>query len=316
MFETHCEMNAAAEREGLWRGDRTSKMDRILKVYEGVALQAARIRAGQNPHVDVSEYECDAAVGLWKAAARFNPDDERGAAFSTFATTYIWGALLDRERESDHMPAKARAAEKRGDIDPLPVVFSVQGEASGEAALLAARSESDASCQARDELSAILSAADADAAEVLSEAMRRNFDLVALGEKWAGADWQYGVLVYRMARESVATSKPFICPPVPLPPPSPEMLARINRERTDTIRQHVRNGVQRSSTLCQLMQLTNAVIESLVGASGDMQVWQERKRSRRLVRWIGESSPQTARTTSKPSARKRSNPKRRVLAGC
>ena len=75
-----------------WRDHRDSKaLDRLIKAYMRLAIStASKFRRYGTPQNDLVQ---EAAVGLMKAAEKFDPD--RGVRFSTYAVWWIKASIQD-----------------------------------------------------------------------------------------------------------------------------------------------------------------------------------------------------------------------------
>lgn len=93
----------------LW-SQRPHSVNRLGEIYLPFARRLAAIRAQKNRHLSIEDFESAAFLGLSQAIAKYDPAG--GAAFTTFATHRIAFSLVDEERAADHVPAKARMADR------------------------------------------------------------------------------------------------------------------------------------------------------------------------------------------------------------
>ena len=88
MLEPDVEYNLAVA----WRDNRDEKaLDRLIRAYMRLAIStASKFRRYGTPQNDLVQ---EAAVGLMKAAEKFDPD--RGVRFSTYAVWWIKASIQD-----------------------------------------------------------------------------------------------------------------------------------------------------------------------------------------------------------------------------
>lgn len=90
--------------------------NRLVEHYLPMADRIARRYCAQlAPQADRDALAGEARVGLIQAVESFDP--ARGTSFSTFAYWRIRGAILDAQRNSDHLSRRHRRAVKRGDTE-------------------------------------------------------------------------------------------------------------------------------------------------------------------------------------------------------
>lgn len=96
----------------LWAEPRSQVRERLVAHYLPFAEQLAMGMVRKNPKVEFDDAYQEACIGLMEAIDRFDPGNERGATFTTYASWRLHGAMVEAERNNDWVPAKVRAADK------------------------------------------------------------------------------------------------------------------------------------------------------------------------------------------------------------
>jgi RNA polymerase sigma factor (sigma-70 family) len=105
----------------------TTNEDELVADYMPLVERLARRRfARVYGNVCYDEWLSDALLGLVNAIRKFDP--EKNTSFKTYATVRINGAMLDGERNRDHLPRLERQRAKRGEIEPPPPPTSIDSE--------------------------------------------------------------------------------------------------------------------------------------------------------------------------------------------
>lgn len=118
--KTNDEMDA--EAGSLWLLERTPEVvNRIVQIFEPYVDRRVSMMLRKNPNIDDDDAKQNGWFALATGAERF--DHTRGIRFTTFIQRRVDGAIIDAAREADTAPTKLRAQEKKGEIEPLPVMF-------------------------------------------------------------------------------------------------------------------------------------------------------------------------------------------------
>ncbi len=96
----------------LWTKPRAEVRDRLIVHYMPLAQMLATKRAAKNRRVDPDDVQSEAYLALVKSVDDYDPKNERGASFTTFAGWRIRGAACEPERQNDHVNHKVRARDK------------------------------------------------------------------------------------------------------------------------------------------------------------------------------------------------------------
>jgi hypothetical protein len=108
-----------------------------------VAAKAKRA----NPNISIEDARQEARLGLIEAVDKYDPHNERGAKFTTFATTRMGFQAIEAARQADWCSPKIRASEKRGEISlpaMIPMPRQLDADQAGESEQTEAERELDA----------------------------------------------------------------------------------------------------------------------------------------------------------------------------
>lgn len=104
------------EAAELWQRPRAEVRDQLICHYLPFAEQLAQKKSSKNRRVDPADVLQEALIALVKSVDDFDPHNEAGASFTTFAGWRIRGQVVEAERANDWVSHKVRAEFK----DTLP----------------------------------------------------------------------------------------------------------------------------------------------------------------------------------------------------
>jgi len=113
-----------------WWADRHKPevMEKLVEHYRQFAMKIAQPLFKKIGHRAMTwdDTEAAAMLGLCEAIRRFTPG--KHAAFTSFATWRVRGAIIDAARDNDWVPHSARAADKALEISQLPLMLPLDDE--------------------------------------------------------------------------------------------------------------------------------------------------------------------------------------------
>lgn len=110
------------EAKDLW-GQRPATRDKLIEHYLIFAEKLASSGYRKNERVSYEECLSAAHMALIESVDKFR--EGAGAAFTTFATWRIRGAIIDAARDNDWVPHSARSKDKSREDSRLPVMMSL-----------------------------------------------------------------------------------------------------------------------------------------------------------------------------------------------
>ncbi len=108
----HQRLDREANERRLWDRPRAEVREELILHFKCFAEALASIKAERNPQLDVDDVTQESLIGLIRAVDTFDPQNAKGASFTTFAGWRCRGQSEEVSRSADWVSHKVRAADR------------------------------------------------------------------------------------------------------------------------------------------------------------------------------------------------------------